>query len=138
MNPQYRRRRAAHAKPIYEGPDGTAVLGSADEAVEEPVPGSARAAVEPKAPASSYAVAAVLDGEEGAWARLAGLTFLRALMVFPGMYVGSKLVARDLKLWQIGILSLTTSTAISGGMLLLYKIQKDTHNPLLTAMDGVR
>lgn len=83
-----------------------------------------RCDVEPQGPPSSYAVAAVLDGESGAIPRLVGLTVLRAIFIIPALYLGSRVFARDLKFWQTCLLSLSASSGISSGMLVWYKIQR--------------
>lgn len=44
--------------------------------------------VRPKSPPSSYAIAAVLEGERGAWWRVARATGTRALLLIPGLWVG--------------------------------------------------
>jgi hypothetical protein len=44
--------------------------------------------VEQQSPPSSYAVAAALDGESGAWGRVLLVTFARAFVIAPGLYLG--------------------------------------------------
>lgn len=41
--------------------------------------------VEAQSPPSTYAIAAVVDGEPRAWPRVAYLTAMRAAMIWPGL-----------------------------------------------------
>lgn len=84
----------------------------------------ATADVEPGGPPSSYAVAAVLDREPGAVPRLVGLTALRSLFIIPTLWVGSKIFARSLSLWQVILLGAFASAGISGGMLVWYAAER--------------
>ena len=62
--------------------------------------------IRPGSPPSSYAVAAVLEGEPGGWWKVAKATALRAVFVAPGVAVaglrGRKLVLGSL-LGSVGI-----------------------------------
>ena len=43
--------------------------------------------VAPQSPPSSYAIAGVLDGERGAWGRVARATAERSVMIAPGLWL---------------------------------------------------
>lgn len=95
--------------------------------------------VEKDGPPSSYAVAAVLDRQPGAVPRLFGLTVLRALFIAPALYVSSRLVARDLALWQIAMMAMGASSGITTGMVVWYKIQRHFKpERTLPSLDGWR
>lgn len=77
----------------------------------------------PGAPPSTYAVMAAIEGEAGAWPRLAGWTVGRTLFILPGLLVWNWLRPREqrasvLSLW-LG--SLCASATISGCLYIYYK-----------------
>lgn len=82
--------------------------------------------VEQNAPPSSYAVAAVLDGQSGAIIRLVGLTALRGIFIMPGLWLASKVLRTDLDTMDVVGLSFTGSLTISLGMLGYYAIRRVT------------
>lgn len=65
---------------------------------------------EPQAPPSTYAVAALIDGEPGALPRVVGLTLLRAVPIGVGLYIAGerKHVVRNATI---------VSTTLTAGML---------------------
>lgn len=73
--------------------------------------------IPPKSPPSTYAIAAAVDGEPGAWWRVLGVTSKRLALIVPGLYLaglrGPKLVKA----------SLSTTTTITLGLLALYALQ---------------
>lgn len=84
------------------------------------------------APPSSYAVAAVVNGERGGIPRLIGVTGIRAVMIFPGIWVADRLTrgaGPPLTMLRTAAFSLTASTAISLGLLALYKLKSVFANP---------
>jgi len=86
--------------------------------------GSVASVVEKNAPPSSYAVAAALDGEEGAILRLVGLTFLRGVFILPGLWVVAKLSKAELDGLKLLMLSFGGSATITIGMLGYYLVQR--------------
>jgi hypothetical protein len=72
----------------------------------------------PKSPPSSYAVAGVLEGERGAWNRVAFGTLQRSLFIAPGLAMagirGGELVKG----------SLYSSLSITGFIFLTYILRK--------------
>jgi hypothetical protein len=82
--------------------------------------------VENGAPPSTYAIAAFLEGEPGSTARLIGTTVLRSVFIVPGVWVASKVFAReaDLSMLQIGAMGLTASSTITAGLLLWYWLKR--------------
>jgi len=80
--------------------------------------------VEQNAPPSSYAVAAVIDGDQGAILRLVGLTFLRGIFILPGLWVVTKLTKTDLDALKLLALSFGGSATISIGMIGYYLVQR--------------
>lgn len=87
-------------------------------------PGSHAQVLEQGAPPSSYAVAAALDGEEGAILRLVGLTFLRGVFILPGLWVVAKISKIELDGLRLLGLSFGGSATITLGMLGYYYIQR--------------
>lgn len=77
-------------------------------------------------PPSSYAVVAVLDGQNGSLLRLIGLTLLRGAFVVPGLFLTAKVMKIDLELYDLLALSFGGSVAISLGMLGYYWIRRKT------------
>lgn len=75
-------------------------------------------------PPSSYAVLAVLEGQDGAIMRLIGLTLLRGAFVIPGIWVAAKLARVDMEPWQLITMGFAGSATISAGMLGYYAIQR--------------
>lgn len=74
--------------------------------------------IEPQSPPSSYAVAAALDGEDGAWPRVLGVTLARAVIIFPGLYLGG---VRGRHLFTG---ALAASASITGMLFVAYGIRK--------------
>lgn len=81
-------------------------------------------AVAPESPPSTYAVAAVLEGQDGALVRLAGLTALRAAFILPGFWVAAWATDTRMTGMQLLAYSLAGSTTISLGMLAWYFVQQ--------------
>lgn len=80
--------------------------------------------VERESPPSTYAVAAVINGEPGAIFRLWGVTLLRGAFIFPGVWLGAKLMGvKDATGWKLVTMSMAASSSISLGLLGLYWIQ---------------
>lgn len=83
------------------------------------------------APPSSYAVAAVVNGERGGIPRLIGVTGVRALMIAPGIWIADRLMGGEgprLGWLRTGAFSLAASTTISLGLLVLYKAKTIFHS----------
>ena len=74
--------------------------------------------VEAQSPPSSYAVAAAVDGEPGAWSRVLLVTFARAFVIAPGLYLGG---IRGTKLLTGAAMASTTITAM---LFALYGMKK--------------
>lgn len=96
--------------------------------------------MESGAPPSSYAVAAVVNGERGGIPRLIGVTGVRALMIAPGIWIADRLMRgknEPLSIWRTGGMSLAASTTISLGLLVLYKAKSifQTSDPVPPAPD---
>jgi hypothetical protein len=88
------------------------------------------------APPSSYAVAAVVNGERGGIPRLIGVTGIRALMIVPGIWIADRMMRGEgppLSILRTGAFSLAASTTISLGLLALYKLKSVFANPTPTA-----
>lgn len=80
--------------------------------------------IENGAPPSTYAVAAVLKNEPGSFARLIGVTILRAIFIVPGLWAAGKIIPGvkiDLP-QSIGV-GLTASASISIGLLGWYYLK---------------
>lgn len=75
--------------------------------------------VEAHSPPSSYAVAAALDGEPGAWVRVFGVTASRAIIIFPGLYLGG---IRGKHLFTGAV---AASTVITGMLFVMYGLRKN-------------
>ncbi len=88
--------------------------------------GSVPPGMEANAPPSSYAVAGVLDGEQGAIARLAGLTVLRGLFIAPGLWITARLFKVETSPMQLLALSFGGSATISIGMIGYYAVRRAT------------
>ena len=86
--------------------------------------GPTAAVLEPNAPPSSYAVAAAIDGEQGAILRLVGLTFLRGCFIFPGLWVVNKITKAELDALKLLALSFGGSATITLGMVAYYLVQR--------------
>lgn len=95
-------------------------FGDGETIVEPPVSST----LERNAPPSSYAVAAALDGEEGAIMRLLGLTALRGAFIFPGMWVVAKITKTELDTLKLLGLSFGGSATITLGMMGYYLIRR--------------
>lgn len=80
--------------------------------------------VEEAAPPSTYAVAAVLDGHEGAAIKLIGLTALRSVFIVPGIYIATRMTGAKLSGGQVVAASLASSCTISAGMLAWYGLKR--------------
>jgi hypothetical protein len=80
--------------------------------------------VEQQAPPSTYAVAAVVDGDAAAVPRLIGLTTLRAVFIAPGFFAASWAMGSKLTGWQLVGFSLAGSVTISLGMLAWYALKR--------------
>jgi len=83
--------------------------------------------IERGAPPSSYAVAAFVNGEKGSFARLVGVTVIRAIFIWPGlMGVGYLVMPKDNRLgvWRSVALALGASTSISTGLVIWYRLKK--------------
>lgn len=76
------------------------------------------------APPSSYAVADFLRGDDGSAVRLAGLTLLRTVFIFPGIFVANKITGTEMGFGKIAGYSLATSTSITAGMLAYYSMRR--------------
>lgn len=105
------------------------IWGVGDVTSGAPLPGAAppashAAVLENGAPPSSYAVAAALDGEEGAVLRLVGLTFLRGVFILPGLWAVSKVTKLEIDALRLLGLSFGGSATITLGMLGYYYIQR--------------
>lgn len=74
--------------------------------------------VDPNSPPSSYAVAAVYEGDPAGWAKVATATALRAIFVAPGLAVAG---IRGRKL-LVG--SLAASAGITTALFLLYGLKR--------------
>jgi len=74
--------------------------------------------VEPQSPPSSYAIAAALEGEPGAWGRVIGVTLARALFIVPGLYLGG------IRGRKILTGSLMAATTITGALFILYGLKR--------------
>lgn len=81
--------------------------------------------IERDAMPSSYAVAAVINGEQGGLPRLLHVTFVRAIFMIPFVYGTSKVLniaqlqkARDMLLFSLGM-----SVSQSVGLLGVYKVK---------------
>lgn len=90
------------------------------EAEESPAPPTG----ERGSPPSSYAVLAVLEGQNGSILRLIGLTLLRGAFVIPGIWLAAQVARVDMEPWQLLVMSLAGSATISAGMLGYYAIQR--------------
>ena len=77
-----------------------------------------RCIVAPKSPPSTYEIAALLDGEQGAGWRVASLTMQRALIIGTGLWLAG---IRDRKL-VVG--SLTASVTVTFWIMGLYLLKK--------------
>ena len=74
--------------------------------------------IENGAPPSTYAVAAVLKNEPGSFARLIGVTILRAIFIVPGLWLSAKFVPGvQMGLPQSIGVGLAASASISAGLL---------------------
>lgn len=92
--------------------------------------GDARVPIENGAPPSTYAVAAVLNGEPGSFARLIGVTILRAVFIIPGLWLSGKVVPGvEIGLPQSVGMGLAASASISTGLLGWYWL-KAKHNQI--------
>lgn len=69
--------------------------------------------VETQSPPSSYAIAAAIDGEPGAWGRVLTVTLARAFIIFPGLYLGG---IRGKHLLTGSLAASSTITAMLFGM----------------------
>jgi hypothetical protein len=74
-------------------------------------------------PPSTYAVLAVMEGEEGAWGRVALATGVRALAILPGLW------AVGLRGWKLPGWSLAASTSITLWLFALYSLKRHGVNP---------
>jgi hypothetical protein len=82
-----------------------------------------RGVIEDSAPPSTYAVAAVLQGQRGAILRTVGLTAARGLAILPGLWItGKVLKIEELKGWKLVGASMAASSCITGFMLLWYYV----------------
>lgn len=77
-------------------------------------------------PPSSYAVLAFLDGRNGSFLRLAGLTLLRGAFIIPGIWIVSKLMRIDLGAYELLGLGFGGSATITAGMVGYYWVQRAT------------
>ncbi len=94
--------------------------------------------VERQAPPSTYAVAAFIDKQQGSFGRMVMVTLLRSVFIFPGVYGSGKLLKLDLSPWQIGALTLASSSTITAGMLAWYYLKsKVVGMPTPMAMGGL-
>lgn len=80
--------------------------------------------IENGSPPSTYAVAAVLKNEPGSFARLIGVTILRAVFIVPGLWLSGKVIPGV----QIGLpqsigVGLAASASISVGLLGWYYLK---------------
>lgn len=80
--------------------------------------------VEAAAPPSTYAVAAVLEGHEGAVIRLAGLTALRSVFILPGLFIATKMTGAKMGGGDLIAASFASSCTISAGMLAWYRLKQ--------------
>jgi hypothetical protein len=71
-------------------------------------------------PPSTYAIEDMLDGVPGALPRVAGLTALRALIIAPGVYIGSPRIPPA----QLVKTSIAVSASVTVGMALWYWLKK--------------
>jgi hypothetical protein len=74
--------------------------------------------IERDAPPSTYAIAAALDGEPGAWPRVASLTAVRAAMIWPGLYLAG------IRGWRSAAGAAAGSTAITVLLLGYYGLKR--------------
>lgn len=95
-------------------------FGSAQNGAEEGAPDTG----ERGSPPSSYAVLAVLEGQNGSVLRLLGLTLLRGVFVIPGIWLASRLARVDMEPWQLLVMGLAGSATISAGMLAYYFVRQ--------------
>lgn len=72
------------------------------------------------APPSTYAALAVIEGQEGAWPRLAVCTGVRAIAIAPGLWIAG------LRGMQLALASLLGSSSISIALLLLYMARRQS------------
>lgn len=73
------------------------------------------------APPSSYAIADWVEGEPGALRRVTVLTAKRVAFIWPGVFVYSRLLDREMGIGKQIILSTLVSYSITGGLYLYYK-----------------
>lgn len=84
--------------------------------------------IENGAPPSTYAVAAFINGEPGSFARLVGVTVLRAVFVIPGLWMSAKVVPGvDLGLFQATLMGVAASSTISAGLVVWYWLKMKNH-----------
>lgn len=78
--------------------------------------------VEDAAPPSTYAVAAVLQGQRGSTLRIVGLTLARGTAILPALWVAGKILKiSELKVgWKLVGAAMAASTGISLAMLAWY------------------
>lgn len=85
--------------------------------------GAVKGVIEDQAPPSTYAVAALIDGQRGAILRTVGLTALRSVFIAPGLWVAGKAMKIDgLRGWRLLGAALLASSGITLGMLLWYTV----------------
>lgn len=77
---------------------------------------------EPQAPPSTYAIAALADGEDGALGRVIALTLIRAVPVGAGLMLAGEREGLVKK-------SLVVSTTITASMLALALLSKNEASP---------
>ena len=95
--------------------------------------------VERQAPPSTYAVAAFIDKQQGSFGRMILVTLLRSAFIFPGVYGTGRLLKLDLNPWQLGALTIASSSTITVGMLGWYYLKsKVVGMPTPPAMGGLR
>lgn len=83
--------------------------------------------VDGDAPPSLYAVAAVLEGQNGGWPRVAGNTAIRAAALAPGIYLGFRVAGvRRPRLRAVVAASLVGSMVLTGLIFVLYGAKKAT------------
>ena len=82
--------------------------------------------LEPGSPPSSYAVAGLVTGEDGAVLKTVGLTALRSVFIAPGLWIGGKVFGiEQLKIgWRLLGMSVLASCGITAGMILWYTVGK--------------
>lgn len=78
-------------------------------------------AVKPHSPPSSYAIAALIKGEEGAAAEVARVTAKRAALIWPGVWAYQALVGPSMPLRQQVGMTAFISLSITGGLYLYYR-----------------